>query len=352
MLALAFLPVLAALTARDAAAQAGAARVLQGRVVAADGGDPRGLRVRVRGGAVADSTAVDEQGRFSLDLPQGIDSLTLVVDAAEPAVRAFQPARVELGPAALRQEQEIILLPLTWTIAAGRYAGQSVDVDVMRAFERPCGTCTGFYRRSPARVERGRTVVPAWPAERFPLRVAFDREWSGVNVSARDSALFWNEAQELEDVFGTDIFRPVTFAEAAPQEDGGPSDVILVWFDPELRGLAGLGSSISNDAAEIEYGDLRLDRAALESRDAVAGLVAHELMHTLGFGHTCAWRSVLADVRRCPDLRAPTATPEDVAYVQLAARIRALQRERRGRWALEAAVSGAELARAGGLATR
>ncbi|HEX8905337.1 MAG TPA: hypothetical protein VF771_10870 [Longimicrobiaceae bacterium] len=337
------LPPFAALSSRAAAAQ-GIGRMLEGRVIAADGADTREVRVRVQAGVIADSADVGEQGRFAVKVPDGADSVTLLVDAATGA-RSFHSARVELGPAELRREQEIILLPRAWTITAGTYAGETVEIDIARAFEKPCATCSGFYRRSPLRVDSARTIVAEWPAERFPLRVAFDREWSGVNVSVRDSVVFWSQVQEMEDAFGADIFRPATFAEAAPH-DNGPNDVILVWFDPELKGLVGLGSAISNNAAEIEYGDLRLDRAALSSRDAVPGLVAHELMHTLGFGHTCAWRTVLADVRRCPELVAPVPTPEDVAYVQLAARVRALQRERRGRWALEAALAAKEPARA------
>jgi hypothetical protein len=73
--------------------------------------------------------------------------------------------------------------------------------------------------------------------------------------------------------------------------------------------------------------------------------VVHELLHTLGFGHTCAWKSVLADVRRCPYMRADAATPEDVAYVQVASRVRDLERAARGRRGMQAALAGENLLR-------
>ena len=335
---------LVAVQADSPAARADAPAVLAGRVIPADGGDARGLRVFARAGAFADSAGVDSLGRFSLPLPAELaaDTVELAVDAADPAARAFHPAVVRLGREQVGAEHEIVLLPLRWTVRGGRYAGQEVEVRLARAFERACERCSSFYRRATERAGPGRTALQAWPEERFPLRVAFDREWSGERVSARDSAAFWRHADELEEVFGADVFRPAVYGDALPSDDGGPHDVILVWIDPEMHRESGLGSAVAF-GGEIEYGDLRLGRGSLASPDAAEGLVPHELMHTLGFGHTCAWRSVLADVRRCPGRRAPTATPEDVAYVQLAARLRALQRERRARWAIEAALAGARL---------
>ncbi|HEX8696065.1 MAG TPA: hypothetical protein VF746_26855 [Longimicrobium sp.] len=340
-------PLAGAAAQADSAAARAPAAVLAGRVIPADDGDPRGLRVFARAGAFADSAGVDSLGRFAVPLPAELagDTVELAVDAADPAARAFHPAVVRLGRYQVEAEHEIVLLPLRWKVRGGRYAGQEVEVRLARAFERACERCSSFYRRATERAaEPGRTSLQAWPEERFPLRVAFDREWSGERVSARDSAAFWRHAEELEEVFGADVFRPAVYGDALPGDDGGPHDVILVWIDPEMHRESGLGSAIAF-GGEIEYGDLRLGRGSLSSPDAAEGLVPHELMHTLGFGHTCAWRSVLADVRRCPGQRAPTATAEDVAYVQLAARLRALQRERRARWVIEAALAGAPLLR-------
>jgi len=344
-LALASLPAVAA-------GQAGKADVLRGRVLPADGADARGVRVFARAGTFADSAEVDSLGRFSLPLPEKLaDSVELAVDAGDPAARAFHPARVRIGRDQVAKEQEVVLLPLRWTIRSGRYAGEVVEVSPERAFRTACERCSAFYRRVASRADSGRTLVQSWPEERFPLRVAFDREWSGVNVTRRDSLVFWSEARELEEVFGAGMFRPTTYGETLPVGEEESHDVVLVWFDPEMHGASGLGSAISM-GAEIEFGDVRLGRQALSADASMRGLVAHELMHTLGFGHTCAWRSVLADVRRCPELRADTATPEDVAYAQMAARVRALQREGRRRWAIEAALAGAEWERERGLVMR
>jgi hypothetical protein len=323
-----------------AAAQDGVATVLRGRVLPAGGGDARGVRVSARVGAWADSAGVDSAGRFTIALPERpiADSLELRVDAADPAAAAFHPARLRLGPTDLVLEQEIVLVPLQWTIRAGRYAGRRVEIRLARAFSPPCAGCTGFFRAFAVHGDSARTRLQGWPAGRFPLRVAFDREWSRERMTAGDSVAFWREADELEETFGADVFRPANYADALPREDGGPDDVILVWFDSDMHGLGGIGTAVSSED-DIGYGDLRLNRHALRGEEGAPGLVAHELMHTLGFGHTCAWRSVVADARRCPQLRAPTATEEDVAYADLAAEIRALLRDHAGRWAIEAALA-------------
>ena len=323
-----------------AVAQEGVATVLRGRVIAAGGGDVRAVRMFARAGLWADSVGVDSAGRFAFALPERpiADSLELRIDPGQSDSAAFHPARLRLGPTDLGEEQEIVLVPLRWTIRAGRYAGRQVETRLARAFSPPCERCTGFFRAVRSRGDSGRIRLQGWPAERFPLRVAFDREWSRERVTADDSVAFWREADELEEVLGADVLRPANFADALPRADGGPDDVILVWFDTDMRGLGGIGTAVST-SDDIDYGDLRLNRHALRGQDAAPGLVAHELMHTLGFGHTCAWRSVVADVRRCPQLRASTATEEDVAYAELAAGIRALLHEHGGRWSLEAALA-------------
>ena len=343
-----FLSLLASIAiiacAAQLAAQDGTAPVLRGRLIAVDGGDAQGLRVHLYAGPLADSTVSGEGGRFEIAMAGlgMIDEIELsVTTTADDATRAIQPALLRLGRADLEGELEIIIIPARWTIGEGRYAGAEVDVRLSRAFERACALCSTFYRFSIGDRPTGRESLQGWPAKRFPLQVAFDREWPALNVTARDSTAFWSEADALEAALGADIFRPATFEEARPRETGGPDDAVLVWVDPDMRDASGLGSAVGN-GHDIEYGDVRLHRGALRGRVGGEGLVAHELMHTLGFGHTCAWRSVLADIRRCPGQRAATATPEDVAYAQLAARLRRLLSTDVRRWGLEAALAAAE----------
>jgi hypothetical protein len=50
-------------------------------------------------------------------------------------------------------------------------------------------------------------------------------------------------------------------------------------------------------------------------------VVTHELLHLLGFGHSTSWTTISQPMGG----REPRLTPEDVAYVQLAMRLRRLQ---------------------------
>ena len=328
--------VLALLSPRGAAAQD--APVMRGRVISAGEGPVHGLRVRVRSGLFADSAEVRADGGFEVAVGPlaGRDSVELLVDAADAARRVFHPALVRVPVSELEREREIVLVPRVWTIVAGRYAGERVEIRLDDAFgEGSEGRHGAFYRWAAG---TGPRALAGWPGVRFPLRVAFDREWSGEPITQRDSVAFWEAVGGLELAFGEDLFRPAAFADAAPRENGGPDDAILVWVDPALRNFTGYGSAIST-RGDITYGDLRLRRGALRDY-ASTGLVVHELLHTLGFGHTCAWRSVLADVRRCPSRRAEEPTPEDVAYVQLASRVRDLERVDEARHGLAAALAG------------
>ena len=71
-------------------------------------------------------------------------------------------------------------------------------------------------------------------------------------------------------------------------------------------------------------GDLNDARVAVRSpadfRDAA--LVAHEMLHALGFGHAIEWRSVMT---RTAAADVTSLTAQDVAYAQLIYRVRAAQ---------------------------
>ena len=178
-----------------------------------------------------------------------------------------------------------------------------------------------------------------WPSSRFPLRVAFERAGSVPVGAAPDSAAFWHAASGVESALGMDVFRPVRFGQTLPQRlEEDPDDVVLVRVDRALS-TPGLTTMVGS-RGDVEYAGVALQRASAALAAGGTELVQHEMMHALGLGHTCAWRSILADTNRCPAMRAPTLTPEDVAYTQLLYRVRDLQRDGSMRWGLDAAVEG------------
>lgn len=334
------LAALAALAgaALPALAQEGEAAGLRGRVWRADGGTAAGARVHARAGAWADSAAADSAGRFALRLPAGRerDSVEVRVEGTE----GHHPSLARMTrEAAAGGEHGFVLVPRAWTIGAGRHAGTRVEIAVERAFARPCEGCSAFWIRSGPGSDSTRRAVRSWPEGVFPLRVAFDRENSASAISSRDSAAFWRIVGEVEEDFGEDLFRPAPLSATLPQGGGdAPDDVVLVWIEPNLP-YSGLGTT-GGSAGTITFGALWLQRSSQITASTGPQIVAHELTHTLGFGHTCAWASVLADPSRCRGLQADAPTAADVAYAQVFRRVRSLQRTHGARWGLEAALAG------------
>ena len=328
-------------SALPAAAQEGP--VLRGRVVTADGVPTAGMRVQARWQGPQDtvprrdSATVDSAGRFRMPLPDSLpDTLTVIVDAADPALRTHHPALARVPRGQVRdREHGFILAPREWIVVAGHYAGRRVAVSPERARQPTCAGCSGFWIRMGGL--RGGPGFQGWLSTRFPLRVAFERGASVPLGAAPDSAAFWRAAAGVEAALGMDLFRPVTFAQTLPRTmEDDPDDVVLVRIDRTLT-TGGLTTMVGS-RGNVQYAGLALQRAsAVLERDGL-DLVQHELMHVLGLGHTCAWRSVLADVTRCPGRSAPAPTPEDVAYTQLLYRVRELQRSGTLRWGLDVAM--------------
>lgn len=338
-----FARLLGAVALLAGVAPAAGAQVIRGQVWSADGSPTAGLRVAVYGDAQVDSASTDSAGRFVVPLSarEG-DSVRVVVDAAEPAARVFHPSVAGLRRSEWDDEVRMILVPRRWGIATGAHAGDTVDVSVARGFAPPCRGCRSglFQKTGSSRGVTRTSSVPAWRPGSFPLRVAFDHEYSSEAISGRDSVAFWRDVADLEAELGMHLFRPASAASTGPLGDG-PDDVVLVWVERGMR-AAGLGSVSYLGGGDITYGTVRIhDASAFITPDAPA-LVPHEMIHTLGLGHTCAWYSVMADVTRCPAQRASAPTSTDVAYVQLHLAMGALQRQHRARWALDAALRGEE----------
>jgi hypothetical protein len=337
-----FRAILAGALAVCGAAAAAGAQTVSGQVWAADGAPVAGLRVRVYAAAWADSAEVDAAGRFRVARPAALrgDSVHVVVDATDPAARAFHPSVAAVPRARWDDEVRVVLVPRRWTVASGVHAGETVDVSLEEGFAPTCAGCpSGFFRHAvPTRAGTRGSTVPAWRPGSFPLRVAFDHEYTSQRITARDSAAFWAEAAQLERDLGLRLFRPARAADTTPL-DGGPDDVVLVWVERGLR-AAGLGSVAYSPGGDIDYGSVRLHDAGYLGGAGVPGLIAHELIHTLGVGHTCAWRSVMADATRCPHRRADAATARDAAYLHLHLAMAAAQRTHRAPWGLDAALRG------------
>lgn len=322
--------------------------LVHGQTIPADGSPTEGTWVVLHGGAATDSARMDRHGRFAISLsplslhdpppppngamPSPEDTVALLLDVRGGR---FHPALLRLPADSLLAEVRVVLIPREWTLRTGAYAGRTVSTSLADAFARACTGCTSFFRSVGGGGGATHNRVQSWPDTVFPLRLAFDREQPGGAISARDSAGFWQAVDQLERTVGLDLFRPAPLAEFWQE---GPDNFVLVWADRALA-YAGLGS-VASRGGNVVYGALRLRRGAAVAAPEGPALVGHELLHTLGLGHTCGWPSLLAESARCPTMRSPVATPRDVAYLQLLLRVRTLQRIYQTSWGIEAAREG------------
>lgn len=282
--------------------------VLSGRFIMLDGSDPPTMRAELRVGARRESLSV-RAGRFSarIEIPPGED-VTLLAAHDSGGVVVHSPRLTVTDQRAL-QHLLVTLVPVTWRISGGSYDGQEISIDARRALQRVEGT-SAFWRLVPLSGQGPRKLL-SWPTPSLPLRIAFNRRRSADRVSAEDSIHFWRIAAQMERDLGRRFFTP-----AEMSEDPSTVDVIPV----EIGSNLGAGHTfVSWNSAGDAFDAVLTFRSATTLRDA--HVVTHELLHLLGFGHTRGWQSVL----RPSGGTEARVTATDVAYVQLALRLREVQ---------------------------
>jgi hypothetical protein len=281
--------------------------VLNGRFIMLDGRDPPTMRAELRVGARRESLSV-RAARFSarIEIPSG-EEVTLL--AAPDSGTVVHSVRLTITDQRALQNLTVTLVPVTWRIRGGSYDGQEVSIDARRALQRVEGT-SAFWRLVPLSGQGPRKLL-SWPTSNLPLQIAFNRRRSVDRVSAEDSIHFWRIAAQMERDLGRRFFAP-----AAMPEDSATADVIPV----EIGSNLGAGHTfVSWNSAGDAFDAVLTFRSSTTLRDA--HVVTHELLHLLGFGHTLGWPSVL----RPSGGTEARVTATDVAYVQLALRLRHVQ---------------------------
>ena len=314
--------------------------VVRGRGVPVDGGTFDGLSAAVRVGNMMATTALDSTGAFELRLPgdfrRGAE-VEVWIDVAGTAPRRYFPSYARVSVRDIRHELRLVLVPMYWQITTGTYAGERVPLMIHDAFlpAQDAGL-SSFYERTPIRA--GTLADPpyrpaAWPAESFPIPVVLLRSGSGARIAARDSVEFWRNVDALETDFGFDMFRPMSEPVSETLDTIAAHGMILVGVDRRL-GVPGTGAAF-RVAGQILGGRLNVwSRSTLRE----GRVVMHELLHAIGFGHTCSWQSLMA--AGCEMLRSERATPHDVAHAQAFLRIWQVQREHRTLFGVVSALNG------------
>jgi hypothetical protein len=194
---------------------------------------------------------------------------------------------------ALPASVPVVFIPRVIEIASGSFAGQSSGVS-MPAAVAPCALASpqcaagfGFY---PAAF---RTGVTAW--DTLPVPVEID------GFSDSDTTLVWTALRAMEGIVGRRLFEP-----AAAQSGG---IVVTPGLPVGISGFAGYANWSVDGRSRITSAHVWI--ASLR----VGGIVQHEFLHALGFGHTCSWPSVMGGYG-CA--QSAELTVPDVAYYLLA----------------------------------
>lgn len=183
-------------------------------------------------------------------------------------------------------------------IEAGSYAGTAVPVGRGSASRKG----SRFWRLTTRR-DGG---IVGWNPSRFPIGVALrpDR-----GISPEDSIAFWKILDQIQADLGVRVFSPATMG-----KNDDPDDVIVVDTRPMA---ADDGVTLVTWTSNGLLYDVRVFfRSSAKLRDA--GVVTHEMMHALGFGHSADRGSIMNASPATERL-----TQQDVAFVQLALRSRA-----------------------------
>jgi hypothetical protein len=258
-------------------------------------------RVDARVSAPQSDALVASNGRFRARV-DGTPAAEVHIDIDPADSGRYHPARIRVVQPRDLQALRVVLVPRRWRIDAGRHAGQELPIDAHAAL-MPVGGRAPFWRMAPVS-GRGPKTLLGWHESRLPIPIAFDRAASAASITAVDSTAFWDIARTLEADLGMRLFRPAHIDDA---------DAVGV----EVRASTSEGHTFTSSTGEgdVNHGTL-LFRAASTLRDP--HVVTHELVHLLGFGHSVSWPTVAVP----RDGAESRLTPQDVAYMQLAIRLR------------------------------
>lgn len=292
-------------------------RVISGRIVpAGDVGPMTGIRITLRsheGGETREfSGLADASGAFRFDADFSVTKSEMLdfIVASDAGPQRFTPVYKRIAADDSNSYLRPLVIARTVVIPSGNYAGMAVQVSLDDAFTPICpniasAACVAFFGF-------WSDVPLLWPEEDLPIELAIFRREGAPVITAQDSVVFWANVALLEAEFGRDLFRPVDVKDLGfVTTSGTPVRGITVAIDPAaspafggatpLNGRLVLGIARANN---IEWFRLRY-------------VMNHELVHALGFGHTCSWTSLMCGA----SAGRPSATSGDVAAFVLAYQI-------------------------------
>ena len=191
-----------------------------------------------------------------------------------------------------------VLHPKCWTIRVGDYAGQTSCIP-SAWLKADAGDNTSFFERPP-----NSATVWGWRETLFPVHVAFNTSYTAQNLLDADTVI-----QHINRTFG---FKMAELGAMASDTIPIQGYVTVVKSQSVVESSAYIFGTDGND---ILSGVIHIVPGSLFS-------FSHELIHDLGYGHTCKWKSRMASSTSCPNNRSDWFTQEDVAAIQIGQALR------------------------------
>lgn len=362
-------------TARDSM-QVDVYRVLHGRATDMQFAPVAGIVGTATRGSMIDTAVFTPDGSYTIRMRSHLDSgnLEILMDPPNRSGSPYYPAlaimpvdcpiiTVTCGGGDVSKDLNFLLLPRSWSVQKGKYAGQHLVIDLRKAMEGANSSGSYFNDAGPEGLFAG--GMRAWQPDAYPIRVAIRRTGASEVATAADSVALWALLREMEATLGRSLFTPVpeeagwTMGEptaaqqnvvqvmvSRPDVPGGHTGAAFLTnfsltdllYDQHHALLGWRGSK--PDTLQLANSDARAGGVYLATPGTmhVAATVKHEFMHVLGVGHGCAWTSLMSYCGKAPpddDL-----TLEDVAYWEYLDAVRIAERAAKAQFGLYPAFFG------------
>jgi hypothetical protein len=263
------------------------------------------------------SGPIDATGAFDFWAPiesWRATSVDLIVDAPPGLHRSFHPTMAQATPVnAIAAVARPLVVPESVTFTSTTFGTRTLPFSARAAFTIVCtdttnANCNSFFPASWLA-----STPQLWPEAQLPIPVAFNRAASAGTITDADSAAVWTTIGQMHDALGRQLFRPATLESlVAPNDAGYVVGAVLISIDNTLSPNAGYTNWRYDGGGSLFEAKTRVGS---ESALSLRGLMTHELLHALGFHHTCMWPSVMGGYG-CPLLGG--ATIQDASAFNLA----------------------------------
>ncbi len=238
---------------------------------------------------------------------------SILVISTPPGDRAM-PVALPVPALVDRKMVTTLGIPPIWQIQNGIHSGRRVPLDVSAAY--------GFGQHDQKLFH---TPLRYWPSEAFPLNLSVrfgelhGRESCSGALPRRDEQLrlLRNDLLRVENAVGLNLFAdvdgPITVEGRGPGTcseaygPGGEEDVLIQLIDKEALFREVVGITKMNETCILTGSDGLCALFALQKGFVNIAIetdvngrivwnsnaVVHELLHILGLGHTCSFRSIL-----------------------------------------------------------